>query len=646
MPTTTDHLLEGLDTLQRAAVMSPGSPLCIIAGAGSGKTSVLTRRIARRIEDGTADAAHVLALTFTRQAAGELVRRLSRFGLQDRPTVGTFHGVAYSVLRQRWEDLGRRPPTLLTSRSAVVRNVCPTGTSAAGIAEITGEIDWARARRITPDRYCALASKAGRHPALQADRIEAAFTDYEAAKAKRGLIDFDDLLEQCLRSIERDRPFAEVQRWRFRHIFVDEFQDINPLQMKLLEMWRGGRPDLCIVGDPNQAIYGWNGADPSFLRNAEKLFPGLTVVRLTANYRSTPEIIAAGQHVLGDEAAAVIATRAEGKLPALHEFASDATEADGIAALLAVARRPGQRWSTCAVLTRTNAQLVTLDRHLRAAGIPVRSRLASSQLTHPAVRSVVEDAAEFTGRTAIRDWVTELQFRLQDPDAVIESDAREALTRLVESTYDHLDSEPFATHQSLRLSLSGDNSQGDGVELLTFHAAKGREWDTVIVAGLERGLVPHASAVTLAALAEESRLLYVALTRATQTLHGTWAKSRTGYRASRKRSPLVDGMLTQVAPLTSPPPELRRQPRTADPYLQALTVWRAGRARAAAVTPSFILPDAVIAAIAASKPASLDDFGQIAGLSTQAIHHFGPQLLELLRQLPGGVEVDDDRRVI
>jgi DNA helicase II / ATP-dependent DNA helicase PcrA len=624
-------LLEGLDPAQQAAVLSPGSPLCIIAGAGSGKTTVLTRRIVRRVTDGSADSAHVLALTFTRQAAGELVRRLSRFGLQDRPTVGTFHGVAYSVLRQRWEDQGRRPPTLLTSRITVVRGLASVGTSAANVAEIVAEIDWSRARRITPDRYIAQATKAARRTNLSLDRIAAAFTAYEAEKTKRGLIDFDDLLEQCLRTIERDRQFAEVQRWRFRHIFVDEFQDINPLQMKLLEMWRGGRGDLCIVGDPNQAIYGWNGADPSFLRNAEKLFPGLTVVRLTANYRSTPEIIAAGQHVLGDDATSVITTRAEGGLPALHAFPSDAAEADGIAGILSLARRPGQRWASCAVLTRTNGQLIAIARQLQAAGIPVRSRLATSQLTHPAVRSAIADSSEFAGRTGVRDWIAEVQFKLADPDASIDEDARTALERLVVATYEHMDSEPFATHQSLRLSLAGENSQGDGVELLTFHAAKGREWHTVVVAGLERGLVPHASADTPAALAEETRLLYVALTRATQTLHGTWAKTREGYRAGRKRSPLVDGMLTDTAPAAPPPPDIRRASTPPDPLLLALQTWRAQRARAAAVHPTFILSDQAVAALAAVRPQTADDLAVVADLSPAALHHFGPQLLDILK---------------
>lgn len=624
------RLLHGLDAQQQAAVMSPGAPLCIVAGAGSGKTTVLTRRIARRVADGTADSRHVLALTFTRQASGELTRRLAEFGLRDRPTVGTFHGVAYSVLRQRWEDQGRRPPTLLTNRASIVRGLGTLGASPAAVAEITSEIDWARARRITPDRYMPTAAKAGRQTNQAPERVMAAFAAYEAEKGKRGLIDFDDLLEQCLRTIEKDRAFADVQRWRFRHLFVDEFQDINPLQMKLLEMWRGGRPDLCIVGDPNQAIYGWNGADPSFLRNASKLYTGLTVVRLTANYRSTPEIIAAGQHVLGADASAVTVTRPQGKLPSLHQFASDAAEADGIAALLHNDRRPGQRWSSCAVLTRTNGQLVEIEQRLLAAGVPVRTRLPGAQISHPAVRSALADALEFTGRTAVRDWLAELQTKLQDPDHSLAIDARAALEQLVRATYDHLDSEPYPAASTLRSSLSGVQPQVDGVELLTFHAAKGREWNTVIVAGLERGLVPHSSAATAAALSEETRLLYVAITRATQTLHGTWATTRAGYRAGRKRSPLVDGLLTAEPPPVPVPSSLARPSR---PKPDALTVslqrWRALRARAAALPAQAIMDDSVMLAIARRRPDSLDALMSIPGMSSLAAARLGPELIAL-----------------
>jgi DNA helicase-2/ATP-dependent DNA helicase PcrA len=262
-----------------------------VAGAGSGKTSVLTKRIVRRALDGSADMSHVLAITFTRKAAGELNRRLTASGIRDRATVGTFHAVAWSVLRQRAADLGRKPPQVLASRSSLVRELLSPRYDDA--AEVTAEIDWARARRITPANYIAAASHARRTTRLSPGVIAEHFEAYEGRKKGKRLVDFDDLLEGVIRDIERDRQFASVMRWRFRHLFVDEFQDINPLQLKLLESWRAGRPDLCVVGDPSQSIYGWNGADPDILRNIEQHVPGIAIVRLAANHRSSPQVVEA-----------------------------------------------------------------------------------------------------------------------------------------------------------------------------------------------------------------------------------------------------------------------------------------------------------------------------------------------------------------
>jgi DNA helicase II / ATP-dependent DNA helicase PcrA len=643
---TADDLLRGLDPQQQAAVSTESSPLCIIAGAGSGKTTVLTRRIARRVADGSADPAHVLALTFTRQAAGELVRRLGSLGVRDRPTVGTFHGVAYSVLRQRWEDQGRRAPTLLTQRAAVVRSLQGPGSQPSFIAEVTGEIDWARARRITPERYGGAASMAGRRTNASSEQITSLFAAYEAAKTKRGLIDFDDLLEHCVRALERERPFAAAQQWRFRHLFVDEFQDINPLQMKLLELWRGARPDLCIVGDPNQAIYGWNGSDPSYLRDAAKLFPGLTVVRLTANYRSTPQIIEAGRHILGKNAAEVDTVRPDGTIPQVHAFASDLDEAKGIAELVRESRRPGQPWSSCAVLTRTNSQLTVIEQALTAAHIPVRARSLAAASAHPAVRSALTDATEFTGRTAVRDWVAEVQARLQDPDVTLEALERLALDRLVNGVYEHLESEPNPTLTTLRTALAGEQPHGDGVDLLSFHAAKGREWSTVVIAGLESGLVPHASATTAETKAEEVRLLYVALSRATQTVHTTWSRTRTGYRAGRKRSPLLDGMPT-AEPIALPPAARMRpalRPAT-DHLMAALLSWRSGRARAAGTTPTTVMTDAVLQDLASARPSTAEELLAVAGMSAMAASRFGPQLLALCHAAASADYQDGSRSI-
>jgi DNA helicase-2/ATP-dependent DNA helicase PcrA len=340
------RLLDGLDADQVAAVTSPGAPLAIVAPAGSGKTRVLTRRIAYRVADGTADAAHTLAITFTRKAAGELLRRLDELGGRPRPTVGTFHGVAWSVLRRRWADQNvRRPPDLLPQPEKLLADLPELSTRGARPltpAEAAAEIGWAHARLVPPDRYEAAAAGAGRRPGAGTAAVAEAYRAYEKAKRARRLVDFDDLLALVTREISRDGTFAEVQRWRFRHLYVDEFQDVNALQRAVLEAWRGGRPDLCVVGDPNQAIYEWNGADPAWIADFAVHHPGATIVRLNRNYRSSPEIVAAATRVLGD-AREVDAVQPSGSPPGVHRFDDEVAEAVGVARLVHAERIPGRR---------------------------------------------------------------------------------------------------------------------------------------------------------------------------------------------------------------------------------------------------------------------------------------------------------------
>jgi DNA helicase-2/ATP-dependent DNA helicase PcrA len=264
-----DGLLDGLNPAQRRAVITDAAPLAILAGAGSGKTRVLTRRIAYRVHKGTAEARHVLALTFTRKAAGELTTRLRSLGVRDGIVAGTFHAVAYGQLRRRWADRGEPEPALLDRKVRLIVPLLPRRAEGGGrglqAADVAAEIEWAKARMVTPERYAAEAAAAGRTPPAAPDLIAALFDRYETEKRRRGVVDFDDLLLRCAEALDDDREFAASQRWRFRHLFVDEFQDVNPVQCRLLDGWRGERPDLCVVGDPNQAIYAWNGADPRFL---------------------------------------------------------------------------------------------------------------------------------------------------------------------------------------------------------------------------------------------------------------------------------------------------------------------------------------------------------------------------------------------
>ena len=338
-----EALLADLDPDQRRAVVSDGAPLCIVAPAGSGKTRVLTRRIARRIADGSADAGHVLVITFTRRAAGELVRRLRVLGPRVTVTAGTFHGIAYRLARQRWEDIGRRPPELAPDRRRLVQDVLSNSGRPPRpevVREVTAEIDWARSRRVSPAAYAGAA--ASRRTALARSEVTEHYAAYEALKRQRRLIDFDDLLSHGIAELERDPAYAAAVRWRFRHLFVDEFQDVNPLQHALLDAWLGGRDDLCVVGDPQQAIYGWTGADGSWLEDFSDHHPGATIVHLGQSHRSSPQIVSFGHAVLtGGTDGAPVATRPDGAPPRAYRFRDAQAEAAAIP--VARPRRPPAR---------------------------------------------------------------------------------------------------------------------------------------------------------------------------------------------------------------------------------------------------------------------------------------------------------------
>ena len=457
-----DTLLAGLSVEQRTAVTCPQSPVCILAGAGSGKTGVLSRRIAWRVAHGTAEPGHTLALTFTSRAATELADRLKGLGMGAGVTTGTFHSVALAQLRRRWADASRRPAAVLKNRPAFLRCVVEESGVAAGAspgyledasAELSAEISWAKARSVDSTAYAAAAkTDVRRGPLLLTTELVAElFESYERRKRKRGVVDFDDLVEMCADAMEGDPLFAGAQRWRFRHLFVDEAQDLNPAQWRLLDAWLGGRDDVCVVGDLRQAIYGWNGAAPDQLAQFAAR-PTTTLLHLNDNWRCTPQVLACATAALDggtmqsdDEGGAAWSShppstaRAEpGPIPTLTCYADERAEARGVAGLLTDAVGRGHQPGDCAVLARTNAQLVPVREALAEAGIAV--------------------AGEAGGR---------------------------------------------------------------GVDVLTFHRSKGLEWAVVVLVGMVDGVVPLAGSEG-PVLEEERRLVYVAMTRAARELHCTW----------------------------------------------------------------------------------------------------------------------------
>jgi DNA helicase-2/ATP-dependent DNA helicase PcrA len=672
-----DLVLNGLDDAQRRAVTSPGRPLVILAPAGSGKTRVLTRRIAHRVACGAADPRRVLALTFTRRAARELTERLARLGLRSDVTAGTFHGVAWAQLRASWRDTGRAEPTLLDRKARLLAELVPKGRGRdprVATRDLAGEIEWATARLVDPQAYPEAARAAGRRPSLGLELTAELYQAYREAKRAARVVDFDDLLGLCARALEEDTRFATAQRWRFRHLHVDELQDVNPLQFRLLEAWRGPSDDVCAVGDPQQAIYGWNGADPGFLGDIGRWWPSAEVVELTCSYRSTPEVLAGAAAVLRQArqpARDVTAVRPAGDPIHLAGHPDDRAEALAVARAVRMSRAPGRPWADQGILVRTNAQTALLAEALRGAGIPHRVRGAAALLQRPEVRAAL---------TALRSRDQPLAAALADladlaDQAADESAARaqaedlhpqersgtqlaDGLAWLVELGHDYLRLDPlgtsagFARWLAATVAAEGSDERGDAVDLATFHAAKGLEWPVVHLAGVEDGFVPIAHARTAPARAEEARLLYVAMTRAQRVLRITWAERRTfaGKVVERSRSRLLDPLMEP--PEAAPPraglldPDWRthldagRETLTlasaqaaaeAPEELALLRAWRDRTARAARIEPESLLTDRTLERIVAQRPADPEQLGAIRGVGPVLAKRFGESMLAALR---------------
>ncbi len=657
-PARVADLLDGLNPEQLEAVTTPNSPLRILAGAGSGKTRVLTRRIAHRVAIDDIDPRHVLALTFTRKAAGEMNNRLRALGLRDAVAAGTFHGIAYAQLRGRWADRNIKPPALLDRKLGFLRRMLPPGSDHTQALDLAGEIEWAKARAIGPERYERAAATAGRRTSIPAARVATLFERYEDDKKKRRMVDFDDLLSLCRRALTTDTEFAAAQRWRFRHYFVDEFQDVNPLQLGLLHAWLGDRDDLCVVGDPNQAIYAWNGADADTLVSFDRHFAGAYTVELRHNYRSSPEIVNAATAALGSGRLAghrLVATRPSGPAPRLRAYRSDRDEAVGIARAVRDARGPGQRWATQAVLVRTNAQIPLLEDALRAAAIPCRTR-GGGLLALPEVKNALSGLEVSRAPLAVALVDLELSTQGDDDSPAVEVERRSNIAALVRLGHDLLALDPSATAGSFvewaRASATTDQlgAGGDAVDILTFHAAKGLEWPVVHLAGVEDGLVPIGHAKREPELAEERRLFYVACTRAETDLRISWAEQRTfGTRSmSRSRSAWLDEVeMANASPQLVAARTAANRNRAAGPtptrragapaaqadsaLLTTLKQWRTTMAKGAKVPAYVIFADATLEAIAAAQPRRRADLLAVNGIGPVKVERYGEVLLQLIR---------------
>jgi len=708
------RLLAGCDDSQVEAITSPAAPLCVIAPAGSGKTRVLTRRIAWRIEQASAHAPHVLALTFTRKAATELRDRLALVGVPLSVHAGTFHAIAFRTLRRLAAETSTTPPVLLDHKGRLLGRLVGQDSRLGRandrslVLELASEIEWAKARMIPPDGYVAAAREARRVPSFGPERVAELYARYEAEKRRRKVADFDDVLSLLIRRIETDPAVASSLSWHVRHLFVDEFQDLNPLQLRLLEALLAGRTDLFMVGDPDQAIYAWNGAEADPFGRFLRSHPDAATLRLTTNYRSTPEILAAAATLLEDRAGSppLQASRPSGPIPTTTAYDSDEAEVSGVIAGLRRAHRPGRSWSQMAILARTNAQLLAFEAACAAARIPVARGSGDRFLDTPVVARELRLA--HSGEppplpALIERWnaaggddgaLGALHAESDGPSPSLSPEEAGALSYLATLCQDYIALEPGGSVASfsawLRLTLGSESAPrlGDAVDCLSFHRAKGLEWDVVFVTGLEEGLVPLYHASSRAALAEEQRLLYVALTRAVEELHCSYAISRrfgarlverepSHYLApigeilrdlARERRPVTEAAQEgiarsrvalatskevpsserpslEIAPLVHEAPVLHEAPVVRDnlsednspgradssQLLAAIERWRDDAARAACVPITAILPDRTVRALVADRPDTLEDLAALPGIGAVRVERLGGQLIHLLR---------------
>jgi DNA helicase-2/ATP-dependent DNA helicase PcrA len=616
-------LLADLDADQRRAVTAESQLVAVIAGAGSGKTRVLTRRAAYRVLTGTADEAHTLVLTFTREAAGELRRRLPTLGLAGRLTTGTFHAVAYSVLQQRWRDLDQRPRTVTADRRRHIARLARAGADPEALAD---EVEFAASRGWSAAAYEAAVRRGEHRPRIDAGLVMATIERYRHDKRERGVVDLDDLLALTIEAIEHDGGFADAVRWRFRHLLVDEAQDLNPLQHRLLDLLRAGRDDVFLVGDPAQAIYGFTGADPGLLLDVSDRFPGVEVIRLPVNHRCTPQIVDAGLYALdrGGQPADLRSARDDGRVVTAEQHADETDETRSVVRQIAAADRGLIGTSQVAVLARTHAQLGPLSTALERAGLAVRHRL---QRSGTPLDTVLSNVTRLADPAALRRWAQDAL----ELDHAGQPLAGEAERDVGQAVIEFLRSEPVGDGATFRAWIDANDVFGRtaaGVELLTFHAAKGREWHTVHLVGCETSLVPHRSATTNAARAEEARLLYVALTRATDVLHIHWALRRNGYQ--RRRTPLLDGFESCTPPTVPPPAGIAHPVSDRAVRLGRLRQWRADTAKAAGIVPESVCSDATLAAIADAEPSTADQLDAVTGLGAITSRRLWPGIADAL----------------
>lgn len=677
-------LLDALDPEQRRVAEAVRGPVRVLAGAGTGKTRAITHRIAHGVATGVYAPTEVLAVTFTTRAAGEMRQRLRSMGagaVQAR----TFHSAALRQLRYFWpKAYGTELPTLTESKipllAAAARRV-RVQTDQALLRDLASEVEWAKVSNVHPDDYEKVAASRGREvTGLDARTVGQVFASYEETKRGQGRMDMEDVLLLTAGLLSEDERVAAQVRRQYKWFTVDEFQDVSPLQSALLDLWLGGRDEICVVGDPAQTIYSFAGADADYLRAFPRKFPGTTSVELVRNYRSTPQVVAAANTLLGGTPSQGVELRAQrpaGPAASFTQHPDEVAEAESAAAEILRLHEAGRSWSEIAILFRINAQSETFEDALTARRIPYVVRGAARFFDRPEVREAVtrlRGAARSGDGGAAGEQLLEtvhgtlagMGWTPQPPEGRGQTrDRWESWQALIDQAQDFAaerDAGPGAdlagfVEELDRRAADQHAPVAEGVTLATFHAAKGLEWDSVFLVGLQDGTLPfsysHDSPV---ALEEERRLLYVGVTRARLDLSMSWALARQpGGRGSRKPSRFLDPLLperptaesrragsgrarmckTCGRPLGSREEKVRGRhegcPAAYDEELYArLKAWRKETADAISKPAFVVFTDATLEAIAERKPDSPDALLRVSGVGRSKLETYGDDVLAVV----------------
>jgi DNA helicase-2/ATP-dependent DNA helicase PcrA len=656
------RLLHELNEAQREAVQITRGPLAIIAGAGSGKTRVISHRAAYAIETGIVPADRVLLVTFTDKAATEMVARMASLGHRG-VMAKTFHAMALAQLRHFWPSRheGATLPNIVDGKGRLLYPLAgrlPGGYKFTQVKDLAETIEWAKVRRIRPERWVA---DGGDKAPIPADLFARLYADYERAKARAGFIDFEDMLVETVDLLETDEAARALVTSRKTWFSVDEYQDTNPLAEGLVQLWLGDSRDLAVVGDPDQTIYTFTGATPEYLLGFEGRHPGARVVALTENYRSTPQILELANRLVGPGPRGPLrATRGAGPVPGIRRFADDEAEraaiVEAIRSLLHGGTEPGE----IAVLVRINAQLPELEQALTRVGIPftIRGQRFFDRREIKEARRLlrglkVETSSGSQLVAAVRHLFEERLGLGADGgrggDEAAERSA--ALETLLAIVADLAVAQPGIQPSDLLVELDRRDAEeasgsSGGVNLLTYHRAKGLEWDAVFLPALEEGLLPIRQAKDDAEVEEERRLLYVGITRARKHLSLSWAQSRAGAgggQSSRRPSRFLHALedpatraARRVTVLEGAPMARPRRARDHDnPLMTALREWRSVTARSDGVPAYVIAPDTLLIEIADQRPATLPALRRVKGMGPSRLARYGEEILEIVANGPG-----------